>query len=130
MWRRSGYSFERCSSVAGSPAVALYRTFTDGACLEPFVNWTLSVKAMDYLLVPPGPNVSAARGPPIWHSVVSIHCVNCHDAPAYVVTPLLHGVRFSNRPSTAQGRGAAVQEEYINITQFALDRSYTTLDYG
>ena len=78
MWRGSSYRFDRCTT-AGEPAVAFYQAFVDGRCIKPFVNWTLSTSAMDCVLVPPGPNASAPRGKPIWHSVVSISCVDIPD---------------------------------------------------
>ena len=104
----------RYMAPPGEPAVAFYRAFSDGHCSKPFVNWTLSTRAMDCVLVPPGvyglalslaqpplwrnglqdsqwllysnlpnalganagPNASAPRGRPIWHSVVAISCVD------------------------------------------------------
>jgi hypothetical protein len=75
-WRGSSFQFDRCGgAAAGEPgAVALYSAYSDGGCKKPFVNWTLSLKAMHCKRVPPGPNSSAPRGPPIWHSVVRIGC--------------------------------------------------------
>ena len=50
-----------------------------GRAWQPFTNWTLwslAVATTDCVLVPAGPNATAPRGKPIWHSVVAVSSVN------------------------------------------------------